>query len=83
MAKKKAKGNKKKPVKKITKKKDAGRKKAGEEKFEVGFEEVIIRCPSCGREFRIVKSAGFSAEGMLCQRCATGGGSGFEENSDI
>lgn len=53
-----------------------------QEKFEVGFEEVVIRCPSCGREFKIVKSSGFSAEGMLCQRCAAGGGIGFEEESD-
>jgi len=59
------------------------RKTAKEEKFEVGFEEVVVHCPSCGREFRIVKSAGFSMEGMLCQRCAAGGGIGFEGSDDF
>lgn len=57
--------------------------KADEGNFEIGFEEVVIRCGSCGREFRIVKSSGFSTEGMLCQRCAAGGGMGFEEDSDF
>ncbi len=69
----------KKPAKRAVKK--PGRTK--EDNFEVGFEEVVIRCPSCGREFRIVKSSGFSTEGMLCQRCAAGGGIGFEEDSDF
>jgi len=69
----------KKPAKKVVKK--AGKSK--EEKFEVGFEEVVMRCSSCGREFRIVKSSGFSTEGMLCQRCAAGGGMGFEGDKDF
>ncbi|MBW2974543.1 hypothetical protein KY366_02395 [Candidatus Woesearchaeota archaeon] len=51
--------------------------------FEAGFEEVVIKCPSCGREFRVVKSSSFSMEGMLCQRCAAGGGVGLEENDDF
>ena len=67
--------------KKVSKK--VGRSKSKEEKFEVGFEEVVISCPSCGREFRIVKSSGFSTEGMLCQRCAAGGGVGFEGDDDF
>lgn len=67
-----------------TKKKAAGKKKSGKEgESEVGFEEVVIRCPSCGREFRIVKSSGFGTEGMLCQRCAAGGGVGLEEDDDF
>ncbi len=53
--------------------------KAKEEKFVVGFEEVVVKCPSCGRAFRVVKSSGFSMEGMLCQRCAAGGGGGLGE----
>ena len=68
--------------------KEAGKKKIvskkapkKEEKFVVGFEEVTVRCPSCGREFRIVKSSRFSTEGMLCQRCAAGGGLGFEDDN--
>ncbi len=64
--------------------KSVGKRKAEkEEKFEVGFEEVIVKCPSCGREFRVVKSSGFSMEGMLCQRCAAGGGIGLEEGNDF
>lgn len=66
------------------KKKTASKKKTEkEEKFEVGFEEVKVTCASCGKEFRIVKSSQFSTEGMLCQRCAAGGGIGFEEEGDI
>lgn len=65
---------KKKPVRK--------RRAEKEENAEVEFEEVVIRCPSCGREFRIVKSAGFSTEGMLCQRCSAGGGVSFEDEGD-
>ena len=73
--------SKKKPVKKISKRRVVSKRKVKkqirkvvkkpkgkEEKFEVGFEEVVIKCPSCGRGFRIVKSSGFSTEGMLCQR---------------
>ncbi len=63
-------------------KKDVSKKSPKEDNFEVGFEEVVVKCPSCGREFRIVKSAGFSAEGMLCQRCSAGGGMGFEGDDD-
>ncbi len=75
---KKAKKASRKPSKKI------GKKPAKkDEKFEVGFEEVIVRCPSCGKDFRIVKSSSFSTEGMLCQRCAAGGGMGFEDDSDF
>lgn len=40
----------------------------------IGFEEVTIVCPCCGRSFTIVKSSGFSTEGMLCQRCSVSGG---------
>lgn len=69
----------KKPAKRAVKKSS----RAKEDNFVVGFEEVVIRCSSCGREFRIVKSSGFSTEGMLCQRCAAGGGIGFEEDSDF
>ncbi len=75
--KKKAKPCKKKAVRKPKKK-----RAVKEENVEIGFEEVIIKCPNCGREFRIVKSAGFSAEGMLCQRCSAGGGIGFEGGDD-
>jgi hypothetical protein len=57
--------------------------KVKEEKFEVGFEEVVVKCPSCGREFRVVKSSKFSIEGMLCQRCATGGGIAFGGNDEF
>ena len=66
------------------KKRGSERKKRAqkEERFEGGFEEVIVRCASCGREFRIVKSSGFSTEGMLCQRCSAGGGIGPEEEDD-
>jgi len=86
MTKKKKKGKKgsllrrlvKKKVKKPKRKGAVSKKAKKEEKFEVGFEEVVIKCPSCGREFRIVKSSGFSSEGMLCQRCAAGGGVGFK-----
>ncbi len=52
-------------------------------KYEVGFEEVIIQCANCGKEFRIIKSSEFEAEGMLCQRCAAGGGTGLEDNGDF
>ena len=69
----------KKTVKKIVRKPS----KAKEEKFEIGFEEVVVKCPSCDREFRIVKSSKFSIEGMLCQRCATGGGIAFGGNDDF
>lgn len=72
----------KKAVKKV-RKKATRKKKAEEEKFDVGFEEVIIKCPSCGREFKVVKSSGFSMEGMLCQRCAAGGGIGFEGEGEF
>lgn len=65
----------KKPVKKVRKK--IVLKKTKEDNFVVGFEEVTVKCPSCSREFRVVKSSGFSMEGMLCQRCAAGGGVGF------
>lgn len=82
MTKKKAKGKKKKPAEKARKKK-VSRKKSAEEKFEVGFEEVTVKCPNCGREFRVVKSSGFSMEGMLCQRCAAGGGAGLEDDDDF
>ncbi len=68
----------KKEAKKVVKK-----PKAKKEEVEVGFEEVVIQCPSCGREFRIVKSSGFSTEGMLCQRCAAGGGMGLEEEGEF
>ncbi|MBU0628432.1 MAG: hypothetical protein KKC75_04530 [Nanoarchaeota archaeon] len=84
---------KKKPVKKVKKKVSAkkspkkvqiSKKQAKkEEKFVVGFEEVIVKCPNCGREFKIVKSSAFNTEGMLCQRCAAGGGLGFEDDSDF
>jgi predicted ATP-grasp superfamily ATP-dependent carboligase len=57
--------------------------KSKEDKFGAGFEEVVMKCSSCGREFRIVKSSGFSTEGMLCQRCAAGGGMGFEGDNDF
>jgi hypothetical protein len=71
--------------KKVKKKaKKAGSKKSSKEDASfVGFEEVVVKCPSCGREFRMVKSSSFSTEGMLCQRCAAGGGVGFEEDSDF
>ena len=78
----------KKPVKR-TNKKTASKKvirkpsKAREDDFVVGFEEVIVKCPSCGREFRVVKSSGFSMEGMLCQRCAAGGGVGLDSDDDF
>jgi len=71
---------KKKALKKVKK---SFRKAGKEEKFEVGFEEVTVKCPSCGREFRVVKSSGFSMEGMLCQRCAAGGGVGLEGDDDF
>ena len=84
---------KKKPIKRVKKKVSVKKspKKAQisktpvkkEDKFVVGFEEVVVRCPSCGREFRIVKSSAFNTEGMLCQRCAAGGGMGFEDDSDF
>jgi len=80
---------KKKPVnvarKKAKAKKTVSKKvvrKPKEDKFVVGFEEVVVKCPNCGREFRVVKSSGFSMEGMLCQRCAAGGGVGFG-NKDL
>lgn len=74
---------KKKAAKKIRKRRVSKKRAKKEEKVEVGFEEVIVKCPSCGREFRVVKSSGFSMEGMLCQRCAAGGGVGFEKGSDF
>ena len=81
---KRGKRGKNKPAKAVRKKKSSSRKGSNkEESFQVGFEEVIIRCSSCGREFRIVKSAGFDTEGMLCQRCSAGGGTGFEDDSDF
>ena len=70
-------------VNKVRKKKAVRKGSKKEEKFEVGFEEVRVICPSCGREFRIVKSSAFDTEGMLCQRCDAGGGMGFEEDSDF
>lgn len=89
----KVKPKKKKPVRYVVKMKKAGVKKPAkgavrkpsvkkssktkEKEFVVGFEEIIVKCPSCGRQFRIVKSSGFSMEGMLCQRCAAGGGEGL------
>jgi Zn finger protein HypA/HybF involved in hydrogenase expression len=88
--------SKKKPVKKVSKKRVVTKRrvkkqikkvvkkpKVKEDKFVVGFEEVVIKCPSCGRGFRIVKSSGFSTEGMLCQRCAAGGGMGLEEEGEL
>lgn len=57
--------------------------KAENESLEVGFEEVTIKCSNCGREFKVVKSSGFSTEGMLCQRCAAGGGVGLEEDDEF
>ena len=78
------KAKKKVSSKKITKNAQTSKKPAPkEDKFVVGFEEVTVRCPSCGREFRIVKSSAFNTEGMLCQRCAAGGGMGFEDDSDF
>jgi len=77
---KKVKKTRKKAVKKVIKR---SRSRGKGEKFEVAFEEVVIKCPSCGREFRIVKSAGFSPEGMLCQRCSAGGGVGLEGGDDF
>jgi len=77
-----------KAVKRPVKKKKAVKKKVTrkvskkEDKFEIGFEEVVVKCPSCGREFRVVKSSHFNMEGMLCQRCAAGGGIGFEADQD-
>jgi len=83
--------NKSRAVKKKTKKESKKAKqrikkshlKTKEPKFEIGFEEVTFRCSCCGREFRMVKSSGFSTEGMLCQRCAAGGGRGFDEDNDF
>ena len=75
VGKKKAKASKK-PIKK------KAVRKPKSEKFQIGFEEVTVKCPSCGREFRMIKSSQFSTEGMLCQRCAAGGGVGFEEDFD-
>jgi len=69
----------KKAVKRVVRKPS----KVKEEKFEVGFEEVVVKCPSCGREFKVVKSSKFSIEGMLCQRCATGGGIAFGGNDEF
>lgn len=81
---KKVKTSARRSVKKTGKKRAVSRKSAKkEERFEVGFEEVIVKCPNCGREFRVVKSSGFSMEGMLCQRCAAGGGIGLEESDDF
>jgi CRISPR/Cas system-associated protein Cas10 (large subunit of type III CRISPR-Cas system) len=73
----------KKKVKVKVVKKPIIKKSRKDEPFEVGFEEVEIRCPSCGRKFRVVKSAKFDTEGMLCQRCASGVGRlGFDEDFD-
>ena len=63
--------------KKVVKKPVKRQSKTKEEQFVVGFEEVVAKCPSCGRKFRVVKSSSFSMEGMLCQRCAAGGGVDF------
>ena len=69
--------------KKAIKTKSVRRKMAKKEENDVvGFEEVVITCSSCGRDFRIVKSSGFSTEGMLCQRCSAGGGVSFEDEGD-
>ena len=70
-----------KKVKKVSKK--VPKKVEKEDNFVVGFEEVIVTCASCGRNFRVVKSFGFSMDGMLCQRCASGGGTGFEGSDDF
>jgi hypothetical protein len=55
-------------------------KQQKDEPFIAAFEEVTVKCPSCGREFRMVKSAGFDAAGMLCHRCSAGGGMDFDDD---
>ncbi|MEA2036583.1 MAG: hypothetical protein U9O94_03690 [Nanoarchaeota archaeon] len=60
--------------------KKARSKVSKKDDFVVGFEEVVIRCPCCNREFTMVKSSGFSTEGMLCQRCSAGGGTDFGDD---
>ncbi len=69
-------------VRKIVKKARISKKSKVDDDFVVGFEEIKVTCASCGREFRVVKSSGFSMDGMLCQRCAAGGGVGFEGSDD-
>lgn len=81
--KKKAKPSKKKAKKPAIKKKVIKKAPKKEAKFEVAFEEVLIACPSCGRKFKVVKSSKFSTEGMLCQRCAAGGGIGLDDDGDF
>jgi len=72
-----------KSVKKVSKKTSKIKKGRKEDNFVVGFEEVKVTCASCGREFMVVKSSGFSMDGMLCQRCSAGGGVGFEGSDDF
>lgn len=36
------------------------------------YEEVTITCPGCGKVSRVIKLAGISTEGLICQRCAKG-----------
>ncbi|HZX44145.1 MAG TPA: hypothetical protein VFF28_00525 [Candidatus Nanoarchaeia archaeon] len=75
-------------MKKKTKAKPASKKKVEKLKpakasVDVGFEEVTVKCPNCGKVFRVIKSSGFSMEGMLCQRCAAGGGIGLDQDADF
>lgn len=42
-------------------------------KEQAMFEEVVYKCPGCGRELRVVKVSGYDITSMLCQRCAMGG----------
>ncbi len=88
MAKKKAKTVKKAKVRrKVTARKPV-RKKAAAKKVKVAVkkdskkrernaehsvcEEIMYRCPGCGRPVKVVKVPGYDVSGMLCQRCSQG-----------
>jgi ssDNA-binding Zn-finger/Zn-ribbon topoisomerase 1 len=37
------------------------------------YEQVIIKCPACGKRMKIIKLKAISTEGLLCQKCGQGG----------
>ena len=62
---------KKKAQKKAAKPKKAATK-VEKPAFALAFEEIEFTCANCGKVVRMIKQAGMSAEGLLCQRCSLG-----------
>mgnify|MGYP006302028413 CR=1 FL=1 len=39
---------------------------------EVGFEEFVVKCCSCGKEGKIIAYTGYDTSSYVCQRCSLG-----------